>query len=99
MLDSLYIAAATLLSPHCVRAHQRLSDAVVVTKTLPGPVTDPKRLLKWNYDGSSTGEVPGEDIKVICDAYTPQGDPIPTNQRAAAVDVFSRKEVAQEEMC
>ncbi len=33
MLDSLYIAAATLLSPHCVRAHQWLSDAVMVTKT------------------------------------------------------------------
>jgi glutamine synthetase len=86
-------------------------------RTLPGPVTDPLKLPKWNYDGSSTGQAPGEDsevilypqaifkdpfrrgnnILVICDAYTPQGDAIPTNKRAAAAEIFSKKEVAEEE--
>jgi glutamine synthetase len=34
-------------------------------QTLPGPVTDPAKLPKWNYDGSSTGQAPGEDSEVI----------------------------------
>jgi hypothetical protein len=34
-------------------------------QTLPGPVTDPSQLPKWNYDGSSTGQAPGEDSEVI----------------------------------
>ncbi|KAK4395513.1 Glutamine synthetase cytosolic isozyme [Sesamum angolense] len=34
-------------------------------RTLPGPVTDPSELPKWNYDGSSTGQAPGEDSEVI----------------------------------
>jgi hypothetical protein len=38
---------------------------LVVAQTLPGPVTDPKQLPKWNYDGSSTGQAPGEDSEVI----------------------------------
>ncbi|WP_407816242.1 glutamine synthetase beta-grasp domain-containing protein, partial [Staphylococcus aureus] len=62
---------------------------------------DPSELPKWNYDGSSTGQAPGEDsevilypqaifkdpfrggnnILVICDTYTPQGEPFPTNKR------------------
>lgn len=86
-------------------------------RTLPKPVSDPKLLPKWNYDGSSTGQAPGEDsevilypqaifrdpfrrgnnILVICDAYTPQGVPIPTNKRAAAAEIFATKEVAEEE--
>jgi glutamine synthetase len=36
-------------------------------------------------------------LQVICDAYTPQGDAIPTNKRAAAAEIFSKKEVAEEE--
>lgn len=85
-------------------------------RTLPGPVTDPKKLPKWNYDGSSTGQAPGEDseviiypqaifkdpfrggnnILVICDAYTPAGEPIPTNKRHAAAKIFSHPEVEKE---
>ncbi|KAE9450094.1 hypothetical protein C3L33_18003, partial [Rhododendron williamsianum] len=85
-------------------------------RTLPGPVTDVTKLPKWNYDGSSTGQAPGEDseviiypqaifkdpfrrgnnILVICDAYTPGGEPIPTNKRYAAAQVFSNPEVAAE---
>jgi glutamine synthetase len=34
-------------------------------QTLPGPVTDPAKLPKWNYDGSSTGQAHGEDSEVI----------------------------------
>jgi hypothetical protein len=42
-----------------------LIPCLLCVQTLPGPVTDPKRLLKWNYDGSSTGEVQGEYIEEI----------------------------------
>lgn len=34
-------------------------------KTVAGPVSDPSKLPKWNYDGSSTGQAPGEDSEVI----------------------------------
>ncbi|XP_051192805.1 glutamine synthetase cytosolic isozyme 1-1 [Lolium perenne] len=86
-------------------------------RTLPGPVSDPSKLPKWNYDGSSTGQAPGEDSEVIlypqaifkdpfrrgnnilvmCDCYTPAGEPIPTNKRNAAAKVFSNPAVAAEE--
>ncbi len=36
-----------------------------VLQTLPGPVTDPAQLPKWNYDGSSTDQAPGTDSEVI----------------------------------
>lgn len=85
-------------------------------RTLSGPVSDPSELPKWNYDGSSTGQAPGEDSEVIlypqaifkdpfrrgnhilvmCDAYTPAGEPIPTNKRAAAAKIFSNPEVEKE---
>ncbi|KAL0318963.1 UNVERIFIED_CONTAM: Glutamine synthetase nodule isozyme [Sesamum angustifolium] len=84
-------------------------------RTLPGPVTDPSELPKWNYDGSSTGQAPGEDSEVIlypqaiypdpfrrgnhilvmCDAYTPAGEPIPTNKRYNAAKIFNHPEVLQ----
>ncbi|KAJ6916671.1 glutamine synthetase cytosolic isozyme 1-1 [Populus alba x Populus x berolinensis] len=86
-------------------------------RTLPGPVTDPAKLPKWNYDGSSTGQAPGEDSEVIlypqaifkdpfrkgnnilvmCDAYTPAGEPIPTNKRFNAAKIFSNPAIAAEE--
>ncbi|MQL41415.1 hypothetical protein EI012_26260, partial [Escherichia coli] len=86
-------------------------------RTLSGPVSDPSKLPKWNYDGSSTGQAPGEDsevilypqaifrdpfrrgknIIVICDAYTPAGEPIPTNKRHNAAKIFSHPEVVTEE--
>ena len=34
-------------------------------QTLPGPVTDPAKLPKWNYDGSSTNQAPGDNSEVI----------------------------------
>jgi hypothetical protein len=40
-------------------------DLVGAAQTLSGPVTDPSKLPKWNYDGSSTGQAPGEDSEVI----------------------------------
>ncbi|KAK7844897.1 glutamine synthetase cytosolic isozyme 2 [Quercus suber] len=86
-------------------------------RTLPGPVSDPSKLPKWNYDGSSTGQAPGVDsevilypqaifkdpfrrgdnILVICDTYTPAGEPIPTNKRYNAEKIFSNPAVAAEE--
>ncbi|KAF2618841.1 hypothetical protein F2Q68_00039655 [Brassica cretica] len=86
------------------------------SRTLEKPVEDPSELPKWNYDGSSTGQAPGEDsevilypqaifrdpfrggnnILVICDTYTPAGEPIPTNKRARAAEIFSNKKVNEE---
>ncbi|KAG5049705.1 hypothetical protein JHK85_010808 [Glycine max] len=41
------------------------------TETISKPVEDPSKLPKWNYDGSSTGQAPGDDnedpkVKVYC---------------------------------
>jgi len=33
----------------------------------------------------------------MCDAYTPAGDPIPTNKRHNAAKIFSHPDVAKEE--
>jgi glutamine synthetase len=70
------------------------------------------KLPKWNFDGSSTGQAPGDDSEVIlqprrifvdpfrprddklnnilvmCDTYTPAGEPLPTNTRAIAMKAF-----------
>eukprot|EP00244_Chara_vulgaris_P003890 TRINITY_DN173_c0_g1_i6.p1 TRINITY_DN173_c0_g1~~TRINITY_DN173_c0_g1_i6.p1 ORF type:complete len:411 (-),score=72.83 TRINITY_DN173_c0_g1_i6:80-1144(-) len=79
-------------------------------RTVKGPITSPSQLPKWNYDGSSTGQAPGEDSEVIlypqaifrdpfrggdnilvmCDCYTPDGQPIPTNKRCAAAKIFEQ---------
>ncbi|GAY46868.1 hypothetical protein CUMW_100300 [Citrus unshiu] len=86
-------------------------------RTLPAPTTDPTKLPKWNYDGSSTNQAPGDDSEVIlypqtvfkdpfrrgnnilvmCDAYTPAGEPIPTNKRFNAAKVFGHPDVVAEE--
>ena len=39
----------------------------------------------------------GDNIMVVCDAYTPEGEPIPTNKRFNVVQIFSHPEVAAEE--
>ncbi|KAL1202708.1 Glutamine synthetase cytosolic isozyme 1-3 [Cardamine amara subsp. amara] len=39
----------------------------------------------------------GSNILVICDAYTPAGDPIPTNKRHKAAKIFSDPKVSSEE--
>ncbi|KAI3982902.1 hypothetical protein MKX01_010385 [Papaver californicum] len=85
-------------------------------RTLRGPITGPSQLPRWNYDGSSTGQAPGEDsevilypqaifkdpfrrgnnILVICDAYTPAGEPIPTNKRFSAAQIFNHHDVEKE---
>jgi len=73
-------------------------------------------LPKWNFDGSSTGQAPGDDSEVImkpcrmfkdpfrprsdgvdnllvmCDTYTPAGEPLPTNSRAYAQKQFEGRE-------
>lgn len=35
-------------------------------------------------------------VKVICDTYTPSGEPIPTNKRHRAAQIFSEKKVTNE---
>ena len=77
------------------------------TRTLPASKAESvSSLPKWNFDGSSTDQAPGDDSEVIlkpqrifsdpfrprsdgvknilvmCDTYTPAGDPIATNTRA-----------------
>lgn len=77
------------------------------TRTLaPEKAESVDALPKWNFDGSSTGQAPGDDSEVIlkpqrifkdpfrprsdgvsnilvmCDTYTPAGEPLPTNSRA-----------------
>ncbi len=77
------------------------------TRTLPAEKgSDVSKLPKWNFDGSSTDQAPGDDSEVIlkpqaifrdpfrprddgvsnilvmCDTYTPAGEPLPTNTRA-----------------
>ncbi|KAE8728396.1 Glutamine synthetase leaf isozyme [Hibiscus syriacus] len=86
------------------------------SRTIAKQVEHPSELPKWNYDGSSTGQAPGDDsevilypqaifkdpfrggnnILVICDAYTPAGEPIPTNKRHKAAEIFSNKKVVDE---
>jgi len=80
------------------------------TRTVEGPIKSPADLPEWNYDGSSTGQAPGEDSEVIikpqaifpdpfrggdnilvmCDTYTPQGVPLPTNRRNPAKKIFDQ---------
>lgn len=43
----------------------KLVVSISYKQTLPEPVTDPAKLPKWNYDGSSTGQASGEDSEVI----------------------------------
>jgi len=84
------------------------------TRTLPAAKAESVETLpKWNFDGSSTGQAPGDDSEVIlrpcrifkdpfrprsdeldnilvmCDTYTPAGEPLPTNTRAFAEKAFS----------
>lgn len=35
------------------------------SQTISKPVSHPSELPKWNYDGSSTGQAPGDDSEVI----------------------------------
>ncbi|CAI9118630.1 OLC1v1020225C3 [Oldenlandia corymbosa var. corymbosa] len=92
------------------------TDVRSKSRTISKPVEHPSELPKWNYDGSSTGQAPGEDsevilypqaifkdpfrggnnILVICDTYTPAGEPIPTNKRHKAAQIFSDPKVVSE---
>jgi len=87
------------------------------TRTLPVAKTESvDKLPKWNFDGSSTGQAPGDDSEVIlrpcrifadpfrprsdelknilvmCDTYTPAGEPLETNSRYFAEKAFEGKE-------
>eukprot|EP00339_Tiarina_fusa_P014059 CAMPEP_0117041418 /NCGR_PEP_ID=MMETSP0472-20121206/28926_1 /TAXON_ID=693140 ORGANISM="Tiarina fusus, Strain LIS" /NCGR_SAMPLE_ID=MMETSP0472 /ASSEMBLY_ACC=CAM_ASM_000603 /LENGTH=415 /DNA_ID=CAMNT_0004752423 /DNA_START=40 /DNA_END=1287 /DNA_ORIENTATION=- len=87
------------------------------TRTLPASKGDSvESLPKWNFDGSSTGQAPGDDSEVIlrpcrifkdpfrprnddldnilvmCDTWTPAGEPLATNARAVAMEAFEGKD-------
>lgn len=87
------------------------------TRTLtPDKAEAVENLPKWNFDGSSTNQAPGDDSEVIlkpqaiftdpfrprsdglrnilvmCDTYTPAGEPLPTNTRAVAAAAFEGHE-------
>lgn len=86
------------------------------TRTLPASKAESvESLPKWNFDGSSTGQAPGDDSEVIlrpcrifkdpfrvrhddldnilvmCDTWTPAGEPLPTNSRAIGTCVVCRQ--------
>lgn len=88
------------------------------TRTLPVARTDSvDKLPRWNFDGSSTGQAPGDDSEVIlrpcrifkdpfrprsdgvdnilvmCDTYTPAGEPLPTNTRAIGEYIFYERKM------
>lgn len=83
------------------------------TRTLPASkAKSVETIPKWNFDGSSTGQAPGDDSEVIlrpcrifkdpfrprtdgvdnilvmCDTYTPLGQPLPSNTRYIAEAAF-----------
>lgn len=84
-----------------LRAKSRTVDAS------PSKASD---LPEWNYDGSSTGQAPGNTSEVIlkpqrifpdpfrgqphilvmCDTYTPQGDPLKSNMRYECNEVMKK---------
>ncbi|CAB9521229.1 synthetase cytosolic isozyme [Seminavis robusta] len=95
----------------CILAEYVWVDAVGNTRSKTRTLDASKAksvdsLPKWNFDGSSTDQAPGDDSEVIlrpcrifkdpfrprsdgvdnilvmCDTYTPQGEPIPSNTRA-----------------
>eukprot|EP00546_Thalassionema_frauenfeldii_P009753 CAMPEP_0178914474 /NCGR_PEP_ID=MMETSP0786-20121207/11446_1 /TAXON_ID=186022 /ORGANISM="Thalassionema frauenfeldii, Strain CCMP 1798" /LENGTH=416 /DNA_ID=CAMNT_0020587387 /DNA_START=34 /DNA_END=1284 /DNA_ORIENTATION=+ len=87
------------------------------TRTLPSSkASSVDSLPKWNFDGSSTDQAPGDDSEVIlypqrifvdpfrprsdgvnnilvmCDCYTPAGEPLESNNRAKAMKAFEGKD-------
>ena len=90
------------------------------TRTLPASKAEKvESLPKWNFDGSSTGQAPGDDSEVIlrpcrifrdpfrprsdgkdnilvmCDTWTPAGEPLPTNSRAIGKSLKNNYRVEQ----
>ncbi|KAL2501113.1 Glutamine synthetase [Forsythia ovata] len=57
--------------------------------TLSGPVNDPAKLPKWNYDGSSTGQASGEDSELVSQFQL--------TKRHSAAKIFSHPDVVAEE--
>jgi glutamine synthetase len=118
-LDAAVIAKYDLLSfpEDKIMAEYVWVDAEGNTRSKTRTLTPDKaeavaNLPKWNFDGSSTGQAPGDDSEVIlrpqaifkdpfrprsdglrnilvmCDCYTPAGEPIATNTRAVAAAAF-----------
>lgn len=106
-------ASLTVPASAGIRAEYIWLDAVgnprSKSRTLPAVPGSVDKLPRWNYDGSSCDQAPGEDseviirpramfkdpfrpnednILVLCDAYTPAGKPIETNNRHDAAVLF-----------
>nr|GMD93468.1 plastid glutamine synthetase 2 [Ipomoea batatas] len=60
------------------------------TQTISKPVQDPSELPKWNYDGSSTGQAPGEDSEVILYPQAIFKDPFRGGNNILLVSLFQR---------
>lgn len=92
------------------RSKSRTLDKIKF-ENIPGP----EKLPSWTFDGSSTGQAPGEDsevlikpiamypdpfrpnngnILVLCETFTPEGRPLPTNSRHSAAATFALPNVA-----
>jgi|AntRauTorckE5430_2_1112549.scaffolds.fasta_scaffold02809_5 glutamine synthetase len=117
-LDPSVIARYDALAfPEKILAEYVWVDAVGNTRSKTRTLTPDKadaveNLPKWNFDGSSTDQAPGDDSEVIlqpqaiykdpfrpredglrnilvmCDCYTPSGEPIATNTRAIGESYF-----------
>lgn len=76
-------------------AQAALASAAAAAGLVPVPRSDAD---DGAVDGN-LGEVLGgcRNLLVVCDTYTPAGDPIPTNTRAAAARIFNLPDVAAEE--
>ena len=72
------------LSPTLFRAEYIWIDAAgktrSKTRTLPTSKSDLKSLPLWNFDGSSTGQAPGDDSEVILNPRATYRDPFRPNE-------------------
>jgi glutamine synthetase len=107
---SWYAVRISYASPHSIL------DLRLFVSRGPKQAKSVDKLPEWNFDGSSTGQAPGDDSEVIlkprrafrdpfrprndgvdnilvmCDTWTPLGEPLPTNTRAKAAAAFEGKD-------
>lgn len=74
-----------------------------VLEVYPGSQLSLNTVPEWNYDGSSTAQADGDsseivlrpcalfgDRFVLCETFTPDGNPLPNNHRPSAKQIFER---------
>ena len=90
------VTSASKRGPQQGPAQAALASVSAALRASAPPLDDSKAL----EDGDDLGApVLGgcRNLLVMCDTYTPQGDPLPSNTRAAAARIFSLPHVAAEE--